>query len=1044
MQRKIMGLFVKRLGRFCCFCCCCCFYPVVFASDSGELAVFVFYDGLPENNFEVVIDGKSKAASNSDGSIFRKLKEGKHFLEIKRGQTEESIPFYIAKDESTRIYINLFSRQKDLRVELSQPEVKAISLPGGQAGMGVLSGKVENLEGLGVRGVQIFLSGIEEKVVSDEKGKFSLSVPAGNYTLAFFHPDFSTKSVPGVTVGASQKTSKNIRLSPAGLELEEFTVLAPHIKGSLAALIEIRQKSTQVADVLGSEQISKAGDSDAASSLRRVTSLSIIGGKYVYIRGLGERYSSVLLNNLELPSPDPTRRVVQLDLFPASVLQDLIVQKSYSPDLPGNFGGGTVILRTKGRPEKFTSKLSLSLTSPTNRREMKTYRGGKRDWLGMDDGTRALPDSIERATANGRRLSLHSQVNPEGHSLKELRQFSKDMPRHYNLQGKQSQVIPSLNFSLGDLYKHKGVKIGYLFSSLYSNQWDDEEKVKFSYKSDGAEDYQRASQTYRQTVKLSSMLNAELDWGNKARLTSNTILLRKSTDKLKEDVKSSKDDSDANYRSVDMEWQERQLFSQSLLARLNLFSRKDFFIEAKGAISEARRYQPDSRSYQQDLKENTYITSTEGKRNQKLYNDLIDDSHSYVLQSNFPLGSGNWWNASGKLGWGLSIRDRESKTQRFKYGQVDAELVERITGNPNILQESLEEICSDQVIDGGGCLLEDITDASDRYSAWQRVRSYFVDGELKLFKRLRFNLGVRFEESEQVIINYHGVDWQEKKAGMVMQDFLPAARATWFLSDTLQWRLTYGETVSRPDFKDLNQGSYYDDEKGRFISGTLNLKGSIIKSIDSRIEWYFSNQENISLGFFRKKFSNPIEEIAGSFNNQGELVFAESKYQLANVGDAEVTGMEIEMRKDFSFISPRWAPLSIGGNYSYMDSQVDIFPHLADQVTNQTRAMQGQSPFVLNLNLDYDNADLGTNATLLFNIFGERIDSVGLKPFGDVMEQPFRQVDFVFSQKFGKGNKIRFKLKNLLNPPLLKTEDGRVKETYRKGRFASLAYTRNF
>lgn len=1008
---------------------------------AGELGLFIFKDGLPLNNFEVVLDGKTKLNSNDEGSVFKYLKEGSHFIEIKNGQEVQSLSFQVADNEMTEITLNLFSNSSEILSNLSEPQ---IAPKRDLSKQGLLTGTLKGDDNKGIEGARVFIQGLDAKIVTDKKGNFKAKVPAGRYIVSFVHPRFTTKTLKNISVLESKSTNKSVRLIPAGLSLEDFVVIAPHIKGSLSALIEVRRNSKQVADVMGAEQISKSGDSDAASSLRRVTGLTIIDGKYVYIRGLGERYSNVLMNGTGLPSPDPTRRTVQLDLFPSGILESLVVQKSYSPDLPGNFGGGTVVLNTKNIPEEFTSKVSIGTSYASGNSNIKNAKAGSKDWLGMDDGTRALPDSIKNATSDGQRLFQSSSVSTGGYTEAELRSFSKDMPRNYNLNSERANIPPSLSLSIGDLYKHKGKKFGYLISGLYSNKWENDSKERFNYKSDGSEDNKRQIDTSKQTIKLSSMLNLGADFGKYAKITSNTLVLRKTTNKVTNDIKFSDSDSDANYRDIGVEWQERQLFTQALSGKHQIGSNKERMFEWSGSFSEAKRYQPDARNYQQDLKDGVYETSTAGKRNQKLYNNLTDRTTDVSAKFNFPLISAKSFAFTTRFGGQLTGKRRESETKRFKYGQINAAIAQNVTGNDLILRQSLQDICTNEVIDQGGCLLEDITDAGDRYSAKQNVTAWFLDTETNFGSLVRLNLGSRVERSEQSILTYQGVDRSPVESGLIMNDILPVAGATLFITDGLQLRSAYSETVSRPDFKDLNPGAYWDDEKGRAVNGNLGLKGTIIKNIDTRLEWYFGKNENVSIGWFNKKFFNPIEEVAGTFNDDGELVFAESKFQLANVGNATASGFEIEGRKSFSFLGSTFEYLSLGGNYSVIDSNMEIFESLSAQVTNQERPLQGQSPYVINVNLDYDNPELGMTATLLYNKFGERIDAVGIKPFGDVYEMPFEQLDFVFSQNFGKGNKIKFKLQNILDPDSIKTEDGRVKEIYKKGRSGSIGYTRTF
>lgn len=1020
------------------------FSSSIWANELGEVNILVFKDGLPESGQEIVLDGKFKRKTDSDGFMVKELEEGKHFLEVLDNGILKTISFKVANRETTEVILNLFSDQKNIKTNVSEP-LKQIKRDRSQLGQFKLNLKdISNKGGRGIGEARIFIQGESGKFKSDSNGILTTELPVGIYVISIVHDNYKTKVLRDIEIKLNEQTNKVVELQPSGLELEEFVVIAPHVKGSMSALIEVRRKSTQVAEVMGAEQISKSGDSDAASSLRRVTGLTIVDGKFVYIRGLGERYSNVLLNGTSLPSPDPTRRVVQLDLFPSGILQSMVIQKSYSPEYSGNFGGGTVVLNTKDIPEKFTAKVSVGVGYNGANDNLKTYQGGKRDWLGVDDGSRQLPSSIVKATSNGQRIFQSGGNTSGGYSRAEMVQFSKDMPRNYNLSDQGNSLPPSMTFSIGDLYKYKGKKFGFLFSTMYANAWENDVINRTSYLSEGNVDRTRQIIQSDYTVRLSGMLNFGIDLGKYFKLSSNTLLLRKTTDRVTEDTQNSPSDVDANIRTFGMEWQERQLFSQILRGEHQLNNKKENNIKWSASYSQATREQPDTRTYQQDLQQGKYITSTDGKRNEKFYNSLTDVDQDYWVKMNVMPLKGKNYHFQTKLGGQFTTKKRSSVNQRFKYSNIKDDIASSVTGDQDILTKSIEDICTDAVIDAGGCLIQDVTGTNDRYEADQEVKAYFVDTELLLNDIARLNLGVRYEDSMQEITTYSGVDRNRVQSGLEMKDYLPAASLTFFLGSSVQLRGTYSETISRPDFKDLNPEDYFDDERDRLISGNPNLRGTIINNYDTRLEWYYGKNENISIGYFQKEFENPIEEVAGSFDNQGVLRAAEGSYQLANVGTAISRGYEIEARKNFGFIASSLRNLSLGGNYSVIDSEMKIFSNLSSQVTNQVRPLQGQSAYVINANLDYDNKDSGTTATLLYNVFGERIDSIGLLPFGDVYEQPFKQVDFVFSQKIGEQYKVKLRAQNILDPEAILIQDGRIRETYRKGRVGSISFTGTF
>lgn len=1009
------------------------------AFSSGIFQGMVFLDGMPSGGQEIILNGSKKLYSDESGLIIAELKEGRHFFEIHKGQGEdkivESISFVISDDETTQVLINTFSDKVGFESDISEPELKKKIDP--NAPKGTLIGIIKDDQGKPVKGAKIFITGVSQNLVSDKNGKFELTVPEGRYSLSIIHKAFSTKTLPNQSVFANKKLEIPVGLVPAGLELEEFVVVAPHVKGSLASLIEVRRKASTVADVLGAEQMSKSGDSNAAASLARVTGLTVVDGRFVYIRGLGERYSNVLLNGTSLPSPDPTRRVVQLDLFPSGILESMVIQKSYSPNLPGNFGGGAVNLKTKDIPDDFTAKVSISTRYEDGQERINSYNGGGRDWLGMDDGSREIPAAIASQTASGGRISVNDPITTE---------YGLAFKRNYSTFQKKTSLPPGLTMSVGNTLRFRGKKFGFNVAGLYGDQYSNDDVSRRSFKSLSKTDSsltQTSTQNNnrsRRDINLSGMLNLGMNLGKWADIRANTLILRKTSDRVEKRYIKTQDNE---FEGTSIEWQERQLISQIINGKHEL-GKKGRELTWRTSFSQANMDQPDSRYYQVLVDEGQRRFDNQGRSNERVFGQVQDNVQEGELTLALPIFDYKSFELKAKGGIGSTNKKRQSRFQRFKY-DVNTDRAVQITGDPTILGQSPDQICTDEVIRQGACTLIDSTVPSDRFEADQQLKSYFVEGDAKLLQKLRLNLGVRFEDSTQNIATYEGDQNVKVENSLVMKDYLPSVGLTYFLTDKMQMRVGYSETISRPAFKDLNPVGYYDDERDRTVTGNAELKGTIIKNIDARWEWYFGNQENISVGFFQKDFMNPIEEVAGNFQN-GKLTYSETGFQLANVGDANVTGYEVEFRKNFSFIAESLQPLSLGGNYAKIESQMNIFPELTSQLTNDSRPLQGQSPYVVNVNLDYDNKDSGTNATVLFNVFGKRIDTVGTNGVPDTYQEPFNQLDFVFSQKFGEDfrNNIRLKVQNILNPDAILKVGDEISETYKKGRRASLSFTRTF
>ncbi|CAM9963445.1 unnamed protein product, partial [Chrysoparadoxa australica] len=551
----------------------------------GTFQGMVFKDGLPSSGLEIVLNGNEKVTSDESGLIVAELPKGRHFFEIRKGEEVQSVSFVISDNETTQVLINTFSDKVGFESDISEPDLPRAIDP--NAPKGKISGVVLDDQGKVVSGAKVFITGVGESLTTDKKGRFSVQVPEGRYSVSIIHKAFSTKTLSNQSVMANKTLDLPIRMVPSGLELEEFVVVAPHVKGSLASLIEVRRKASTVADVLGAEQMSKSGDSNAASSLARVTGLTVVDGRFVYIRGLGERYSNVLLNGTSLPSPDPTRRVVQLDLFPSGILESMVIQKSYSPDLPGSFGGGAVNLKTKDIPDQFTAKVTLSTSYEDGQNRMRSYNGGSKDWIGMDDGSRSLPTSIAERTAGGTKIPVG---DPDSVN------YGLAFKRNYSTFEKKTNLPPGLSVSVGNTLKFRGKKFGFNVAGLYGDRYSNDDVERTSFDIISTEDKtlvavsEQKNNRSRRDVNLSGMLNLGMYLGKWADIRSNTLLLRKATDRVERRYIKTQDNE---FEGTSIEWQERQLFSQILNGKHQL-GQKERELTWRASISQAEMDQPDS------------------------------------------------------------------------------------------------------------------------------------------------------------------------------------------------------------------------------------------------------------------------------------------------------------------------------------------------------------------------------------------------------------------------------------------------------------------
>ncbi len=1013
--------------------------------DYGSLQLALFSGSDLAKGISVQINGGEIYQTSSDGMLFLHLPEGTHKAVINPSDKFErkEFEFQISSGQTTQALVTLLKDEKSYELELQNPELKKSANKLSQSGeMSEFKGiVVDTTTKKPISGARIFVRGASYEARTDSEGKFNLRLPIGKHDLSVIHRKFATQTLRGVEVNKSESQLTEISMNPTGLVLEEFVVLAPHVEGSLGALIEIRKKTSSVADVLGAEQIAKAGDSDAASSLKRVTGLTLVDGKYIYVRGLGERYSQTLLDGSTLPSPDPARRVVPLDMFPSGIIKNLVIQKSYTADKPGEFGGGAILLETKSIPEKFFFKIKTSYNySPGDTfKEKLTSAGGTKDWRGMDDGTRDLPTGLASAISGNRRLAECNLILTSNcFSTEELTEFSKEIKKNYKVERRQRNALPGLSVSTGDKIQVGSFSLGAMASGRYSDSWQSTDKIKRSYNLGNSttgelilnKDQEKLSS--EREIDMGGTLDFGVQYQKKHTVSVSGLLIRKTTDETEISTGTDSDQTNLVFEDTKLKWSERELNSYTLKGEHHLDMLANTQMNWRYTRSQATLHEPDQRQYRYYDDGSGYQFETRGDGNRRIYSDLEDNNTDIGLDLKVPY---KWFGREGaiKVGFNNVDKERNSQIRRFKFEEQIAGSIDQST-----LRQGPEDIFADQNLGKQGFLLKEDTQPTDNYSATQTITAGYAMMELPMLSWLKIISGMRYERSLQDVRTYKLFDPNNAPdvASLETIDYLPAHAATIILSPKMQIRAAYSETLSRPDFKELSTAPYHDVENDRIVVGNNELVGSVISNIDLRWEWYFKSSENISLGVFHKRFKTPIEAVARN-STEGGITFKNAK-------EATNLGAEFEFRKKLDFITRSLSNFSLAGNYSYIDSEVTIAPEDAGLLTTTTRALQGQSPYVINAQLLYENQDSGTDLSLLYNIFGERITEVGVLGMPDVYEQPFSQLDFVASQDIATNYAVSFKVSNIIDPEAQQVQGDKIVQLYRKGRSFSLGLSGSF
>ena len=999
----------------------------------AQLNLQLFNDQLPAAGLSIRIDGRAVGESNDDGAALFEVAPGSHLLTVLReGDEVLRVQLELVAEENAQVIATMYPDDPlsapSVFIESSHADAASAATETAAADgpPGRIGGRIVSVEdGKPVAGARVYVSGTPLDIVTDADGRYQATLPPGDYSISVIAPQFSSQTIDGIAVAAEAEVSRDIELTPAGLELPEFVVLEPFVEGSLAAFVEEKRTSSAVTDILGAEQISRNGDSDAAGALKRVTGLTLVDGKFIYVRGLGERYSSTLLNGAQIPSPDPTRRVVPLDLFPTEILSGIVVQKTYSADMPAEFGGGTIQLRTRGVPESFLLKVSGSVGygDGTTGEEGLRYDGGDSDWTGFDSA-RGAPDGLLEPELTSDPVELERI----GESL-----ASQGYEVHQERLGPSGSVAVSLgdDFQFGD----GDWSLGYIAALRWSQGWDnrEEQRSTFGRYQDqliNIAGYEREQTT--RNIDTAAFLSAGLEVGEHHRVNATALQVRQTSDETRIDTG---DTGSGNQEQItSLEWLENELTTYQLGGTHSLVFAHDLLLDWQYTTSHAVRDVPNRRQNRRifSASGNAYRLAEDEQRYEML-NDRVDEI-SLGLSMPFQLNeAGDTLSLSA--GASQLRRDRDSAIRRFRF-----------RGNRGDTLRPIEDIFSEEQIGQNPrqeLVLQPVSRATDFYEARQTLDAVFASADLS-YGKWRATAGMRQERNLQEAINQNPfVPNAPAQVGRIQtSDNLRTAAITWAYSDAAQLRFGFSETVSRPDFRELSPSPFTDPVLDESVVGNPDLKPTAIRNIDLRWEYYFSPTESVSIAAFEKQFTLPIELV--SIASSGNLL------TLENAEEATNRGIELDVYRNLGLLkSVKWMPswargdfwdsVFVGANYAKIESEIDL-GDIDTILTNRLRPLQGQSPYVGNLSLAYLEPDGRIEATLLYNVFGARIVKVGTDGLPDYYEQPFDQLDFSFAWKLPwDGWKFKARLKNLLDPEALTTQEDQVTRRYRKGRDVSLS-----
>ena len=843
-----------------------------------------------------------------------------------------------------------------------------------------LTGKILNNKNEPVVNATIKVDGTNTGTASGVDGSFTLTLVVGKkYTLVISSVNYETKTIEDVEVTTRQVNELQVLLNESTKNTLEGVVVkttSSARKETAAALIQFQKNTNTVASVISSEAIRRSPDKNTGEVLKRLPGTSIQEGKYLVVRGLADRYNLAMLNGVPLTSTEPDRKTFSFDIFPSTIIDNIIINKAFVPEYPAEWAGGLVQINTKDISSKgfWNVQIGTGFNSQTIGHDFYTYKGGKLDWLGIDDGTRAIPDGVPLKGAFSQ--LDHAAKTAYGKTFENVWSTDKTTS-FFPLLNKKVEMSGGFNSSLGS-----GSTLGATFAVTY-NQTNKRTTIN-NIKPVGSNSIY-FDEKYSQDVLAGALANLTLKIGANNKISWKNVINVNATDYAT--VRTGQDDAGFNVRANELALKSNTFFTTQLSGEHNIAS-SNLKLHWFGSFNILDQYIPDQRrlQYNQDPTNpnNPYIlligASGNSQNTGSRYYGWLSD---YIYTAGGDL-SYKWKmfdrNQTVKGGYLLQIKDRLFDSRPFaNYLPSD---------NPALRQLPPDQVFNPENFGNGSdnkFAFNDLSGPQYRYLANTILNAVFLQFDNEFSEKLRATWGLRVEDYDQLIGSTKSSDI--RYFNTVVRDFLPGVNLTYKVTPKANLRLSGSQTLIRPEFRELSSFAFFDFDMFASITGDKTLERTKVTNADFRYEVYPRPGELFTLGIFYKYFDKPIELF---FNQTG--AGGSSTFNYINADNATGYGVEFEMRKRLDFIEGM-------KNFIFQSNLSYIYNRVTRENAHLDRPMQGQSPYVLNASLQYDLEKLGLFTTLMYNQVGDRIFYVGGNDVPPVFEHTRPLLDFQVSKK---------------------------------------------
>jgi TonB-dependent receptor len=885
---------------------------------------------------------------------------------------------------------------------------------------GKISGTVlDSKTGETLPGATALIEGTGKGVSADFDGKFMLTgVPVGKVTLVISYISYNTKKIAGVEVKANDVTDISVLLDAStSQDLTEVEVVVTLNKENNTALILQQKNNASVSDGISSETIKKTPDRNTSDVIKRISGATIQDNKFAIIRGMSDRYNAAFINGAPLPSSESDKKAFSFDIFPANLLDNIVILKTATPDMPGDFAGGVIQINTKSIPEKNAQSISISTgyNQQTTFKDFRTYKGGKYDWLGIDDGTRGDPKGIPET-------KLFS-----ADKLDQI-EYAKKVNYDWSLQSKKTMPNFNLQYSLANVGKLFKKEAGSIFALTYNstnnifatNRREFEEQGGIY---DVAKTRDYIDTTYSNAILASALWNLAYKFNGNNQIGFKNLFSINSEDRVIT-RRGSQDIVTQTWERSTVRWfVQNQIYSTQLNGD-HYFEPAKIKFKWVAGYSDIKRETP-------NLRRMTYVKNSPLEDDSVKYNAVIGttgtgaanagtmifnttkekmQSIRYDVSRAFKLGDKTKHEVL--LGGNHIFRDRIFYARLLGYTMYrkNSSLIENT--DLKFLDESVifaPENIGIQDNPGprdGGFKLSEATTEKDNYAASSMLNAGYITLDSRLFDKLRFIYGARVESYRQRLsVTLFG---EEKISDTTVVDILPSINAVYSVTEKTNIRLSFYQTVSRPEFRELAAFNFLDFNTTFNISGNPSLTRAKIDNYDARFEWYPGAGQVISVSGFYKKITNAVEQAIDASAQIKGLTFV-------NVALVENLGVELEYRFKLSTLfkndsSKFLSKTTLFSNFAYIKSEVDV----SKIIDAEPRPLQGQSPYIINAGIQYLDNDKDWGVSLSYNVIGRRIVLVGGESEPSYWETPRHVIDFQLAKTFKKRFEIKFNIRDIL------------------------------